>query len=87
MIGIGYYGHAAILAHYIGKLKICTFESDSTMLHTPLVGLSSGSSLSVVGSGFVYPALSKLSLMAYTPVAGIVSQMQVNDRPVSQCWH
>ena len=84
MMGISHYGHATILAGYTGKLKTCTFESDSTMplLHTSWRS-SSGSLLSAVGSGFVYPASSKLSLITYALIVGIVSQMQVNDGPVS----
>ena len=55
-------------------------QQPSPLLHT---SWGSGSSSSAVGSGFVYPASSKSSSMMYTPVAGVVSQMQVNDGPVS----
>jgi len=41
-------------------------QQPSPLLHTSW-GSSSGSSSSTVGRGFVYPALSKSSSMAYTP--------------------
>ena len=37
-------------------------------------GSSFGSSSSALGSGFVYPASSKLSSMVYTPVPGVVRE-------------
>ena len=49
-------------------------QQPSPLLHT---SWGSGPSSSAVGSGFVYPDSSKSSSMVYTPVPGIVSQLQV----------
>jgi len=51
-------------------------QQPSPLLHT---SWGSGPSSSAVGSGFVYPNSSKSSSMAYTPVPGIVSQLQVRQ--------
>jgi len=60
-------------------------QQPSPLLHTSRMswGSSSAPSSSAVGSGFVYPSSLKSSSMAYTPVAGVVSQLQVIDKPGS----
>jgi hypothetical protein len=67
------------------SLRPAPFESYSRQ-SSPLLHTSWGIwflLICAVGSGFVYLALSKSSSMACTPVAGVVSQMQANDGPVS----
>jgi len=72
-------GCATIFAGYMGKLETCAFESDSTILTAATHILAVVFWFLALGSGFVYSPSSKSSSMAYIPILGVLSQIQVND--------